>query len=364
MTLKNGQDFLTASTIQIPPTDDEIELSVFGRGFGECIILCCGHKEFVVIDSFINSKTKNPIALDYLNAIGVGIAGIKEVAITHWHQDHIAGISKILNHADFNAKIIINPIIKQEKFNEYISCAIAEGNSSTTEFAEVYKFLLKTGLHNIIIPTQHARVYSNEKLQNAEIYTLSPQDSEIASYINNLRMNYEDKKTTYSLPDDNFLSLVMLLKNSNDGILLGGDLENSKDEDSGWNAIVNNYEHTNTRPSVFKVPHHGSDTGYNDRVWKEILDNLPISILSVYNKGNKLPTDNEVERLLSLSKSLYIVGNKNKTNKKLERIIMKSRFGKSITPISTDIGLVRYRKDLKSGETKIECFGAAKEMSK
>ena len=59
MMLKNGQNFLTTSQLQIPPNNNEVEISVFGRGFGECILLCCGHKEFIVVDSFINETQKN-----------------------------------------------------------------------------------------------------------------------------------------------------------------------------------------------------------------------------------------------------------------------------------------------------------------
>ena len=266
-----------------------------------------------------------------------------------------------MEQTDENVRVVINPIIKEQKLNQYLLCAIKEGNESTSEFSKVFKYIEKSGGKNIVIPTAHARIYSNETQENAEVYTLSPQDSEINNYLNSLRLNDGHNKTTLSLPDENLLSLVMLMKFKNDGFLLGGDLENG-DKDCGWDAIVSNYEHKQTHSSVFKIPHHGSETAHNEKVWKELLAELPVSILTVFNKGRKLPTENAIKNIVALSKALYIVGNNNKRNKELELAIRKVDRSKAITPVSTEIGLVRYRKNINGGEPTIECFGEAKRV--
>ena len=123
---KNGQNFLTELGIQKSPGINEIELSVFGRGYGECLVISCGSKEFIVVDSFKNSETGNPIALDYLETMGISSNAIKQIVLTHWHQDHITGISEILQKASPDAKLVISPIIKKEKFYEYISIGLKE----------------------------------------------------------------------------------------------------------------------------------------------------------------------------------------------------------------------------------------------
>ena len=41
---------------QKTPDINEIELSVFGRGFGECIVISCGLNEYIVVDSFISKR--------------------------------------------------------------------------------------------------------------------------------------------------------------------------------------------------------------------------------------------------------------------------------------------------------------------
>ncbi len=355
----NGQNFLKNSALQIPPKTSEIEISVFGRGYGECIVLHCGNNEFIVVDSFINAYTKNPICLDYLSSMGIPSTSIKRVVVTHWHKDHIEGIDKVLEQSSPDAKIVLSPIIREEKFHEYLQLGISEGNESTSVFAKVYDYIEKTGGQNVVLATQHARIYCNEKMNNAEIHTLSPQDSDLFKFLKNIILPAPNQPTSYSLPDDNLLSLVLLLKKDSEGILMGGDLESTGTKNMDWDAVVENYEHTNTYPSIFKLPHHGSWTGHNDRVWKEILSEFPISIATAFNKGKKLPMPNDIERIKKFSKSLYVVGNKGIPNKELQNKAKKVLgHNANISAINTNIGLFRYRKDLVTGKYNIETFGA------
>jgi hypothetical protein len=49
-----------------PPVPDELELSVFGRGYGEAICIHLGDGDWILIDSCINPATRRPAALSYL----------------------------------------------------------------------------------------------------------------------------------------------------------------------------------------------------------------------------------------------------------------------------------------------------------
>ena len=135
-----GQDFLNDPLVRNSPSENEIELSVFGKGYGECLVLCCGHQEYIVVDSFINPSTNNPIAIDYLDAIGMPLNSIKEVVLTHWHKDHIEGISTILNNLGSNVKLILSPILKDDQFMEFIFRGIKEGQESTSELKKYLIF--------------------------------------------------------------------------------------------------------------------------------------------------------------------------------------------------------------------------------
>ena len=358
-----GQSFLKDAKLQIKPNEDEIEISVFGRGYGECIVLCTGNQDFVVVDSFINPQTNNPISIDYLQAMNIDCSAIKYVILTHWHADHIAGISKVLYAANSNVKLVLSPIITDEKFNSFISQGIQEGLNSTSEFSRVLNYIKKRGKECIILTTQDQRVCANEDINDVEIFTLAPQQLDLVRYLQTLILSAKGHKTAYEFHDDNILSIVLLMKFMNDGILLGGDLENVTARTEGWNAVVNNYSHKKCRPSIFKVPHHGSENGHNDLVWKNILREKPVSILTVYNKGSKLPKESDVNRIKKLSQKLFVVGNKAKLNKDLRTSMRKLMPNITIEEISNEIGMVRLRRSLKNPENEyIDIFGAAKEV--
>lgn len=359
--LSTGQSFLKNALVKIRPTDDELELSVFGKGYGECLVICCGHNEYVVVDSFINPETKNPIALDYLSALEIPLTSIKEVVLTHWHKDHIEGISALLSQSGSNVNLVLSPIIAKPEFQEFLLRGIKEGQESTSEFKKIYDYLEHGGQYKLA--KQDTRIYSNEAIENAEIYSLSPQDSEIMNYIKYLITGNIEKPYSYEYSENNLLSLVLLLKDSTDGILLGADLENMN-TDIGWDAVVTNYSHTKTHPSVFKVPHHGSYTAHNDNVWKKILSPLPISVLTVFDRSSKLPSDEDIIRLKGLSSKLYVVGNNAKEEKLIESRIRKKMPNIKVKAISSKIGLVRYRRKINNppNTATVEFYGAVKEF--
>lgn len=357
MTEINGLDFLSNAQLRTKPKANEIELSVFGRGFGECIVMSFGNDEYIVIDSFINPDTKNPIAVDYLNSIGVPLSAITTVVLTHWHADHIAGISNLLNLAGENTKIVLSPIMKKDKFNEFINLGIKEHKNSTSEFEKVYSLIEKRGTRIIKIANNDTRIYVKNTEPKVEIFSLSPQDEDLINFINNIIIS-EDKTTSCEYLEDNLLSIVLLVKFTKDGFLLGSDLENTTSNNQGWNAVVNNYSHADVKPTVFKIPHHGSENAHNNFVWSKILDKAPLSILTVYNKSTKLPKESDILRIVKLSKSLFVVGKKSKKDKEMEHKIRKRMPNAQVEIIPQNIGLVRYRKIINGNSMgNIETFG-------
>jgi hypothetical protein len=339
-----------------PPSTDEIELSVFGRGYGECLVISCGSNEFVVVDSFVNKETGNPIALDYLDAMSIDATAIKQVVLTHWHQDHITGIANILQTASPDAKLVISPIIQREKFNEYMTIGVLEENESTTEFAKIMKFMVENR-SRIIVPTPNRLIYPYSA-NDVEIFTLSPNDADLFEYINSIDLPDEQRKTIYSFPESNILSIVMLIKFGNDGVLLGSDLETTTDVNSGWKGLVNSYYHSENKPSLIKIPHHGSINAHYDDLWTMVLKDKPLSVLTVFNKGRKLPAEGDIDRIKNLSRRLFIVGDQTKRSKEIERKAKKIMKDVTIVAIPNRIGLTRFRRSANALEWRVEKFGA------
>lgn len=78
------------------PENDELEITLFGSGYGESVVVHIGDGKWIIVDSSINRDTRKPAALEYLEGIDVDVSSqVKGVVVTHWHDDHIRGISEI-----------------------------------------------------------------------------------------------------------------------------------------------------------------------------------------------------------------------------------------------------------------------------
>src|SRR5260221_10149936 len=99
-----------------PPHQNELEVSLFGPGFGECLVVHLGAGEWMVVDSCPNADKSRSIALDYLGQMGVDVAArVKLVVATHWHDDHIQGLGGVLVDA-VSARFACSAALRTEEF--------------------------------------------------------------------------------------------------------------------------------------------------------------------------------------------------------------------------------------------------------
>ena len=350
----NGQNFLDNEQLKRRLKNNELEVSVFGRGFGECIVVGWEGKDFIIIDSFLNPETNNPIALDYLESIGAPLTAIKAVVLTHWHQDHISGISQILS-SNNEIKLVLSPIFSETPFLLMLSKEVQKKRASTNEFVKIVEFI-RTNKERVQYVTKDCCIYYKSK--GLEIITLSPSYLEMVDYLEALMKSNNDKpKIAYDFVEDNMLSIVLLIKQNKKSILLGSDLE-VKASGHGWECLVEKYTYKDIRPSLFKVPHHGSITGHYQLLWDEVLENKPTAVLTVYNKGKGLPQDEDIKRIMELSEKLFVVGARAKKDKEILMKIHKTMPDVSITVIQKKIGLLRYRFSTDSDTESYEPFGS------
>jgi glyoxylase-like metal-dependent hydrolase (beta-lactamase superfamily II) len=97
------------------PDADELEVSVFGPGVGECVLLHVGDGEWFVIDSCLERKTRRPVALAHLDSLGVPAHRIRGIVVTHWHDDHVRGVAKIAEEA-VNARVFLSLALQRQEF--------------------------------------------------------------------------------------------------------------------------------------------------------------------------------------------------------------------------------------------------------
>jgi len=79
------------------PASHELEVSLFGPGYGECVLVHLGSGEWLIIDSCINQYNGGNPALDYLKSLGIDPnEAVKLIVASHWDDDHVRGLSGIL----------------------------------------------------------------------------------------------------------------------------------------------------------------------------------------------------------------------------------------------------------------------------
>jgi Metallo-beta-lactamase superfamily len=135
---------LTRDSLVTPPRPEQVEISLFGPGFGESVVLHMGFGDWVVVDSCILPRERTPAALAYFGAIGVDPAdSVKFVIASHWHDDHIRGLSAVLDRCTKAAFVCPAAVRSPEFFN----LAVAAGtrpmmrNPGIKEFADVLSIL-------------------------------------------------------------------------------------------------------------------------------------------------------------------------------------------------------------------------------
>ncbi len=352
-----GQNCSIADSILSSPLNNCAEVILFGKGIGESILIKSKKGDYIVVDSFINGETGRPVVLDYLDKFGISYSQIKCVLISHWHNDHIMGMHEIIKSAGRGVAVVINPIINTKKYQDYISRLAVKNDSEASEFDKVLSYI-KTNNIKIILPLVDRCVYF-ENRDDIKITALSPQDTMLGDYIEGLLNKLLERDYSNVAYDDNLLSIVLLLEIGDRSFLLSSDMENRVK--GGWNEIIRNYKNTYNKSSYYKVPHHGSLNGENEEIWNKLLSSKPLSFATLFNRSN-LPREEDIERIVSKSKELYLVGERSKRYKELERELKDLNLDEEANCylLSNTVGVVRVMFD-ENGYESIEKIGAVTE---
>ncbi len=94
-----------------PPADNEIEVTLFGPGYGEAIAVHLGEGNWMLVDSCIDPESKASASGTYLEKIGVDPKQVRSIIATHWHDDHVRGISQLASKhptAEFSISAVFN----------------------------------------------------------------------------------------------------------------------------------------------------------------------------------------------------------------------------------------------------------------
>ena len=354
------------------PDPDQIEVSLIGPGYGESVVVHLGDGEWVVVDSCVEKDEEGFIqssAIAYLRKIGVDPARqVSRVVATHWHDDHIAGLSEVVRCCT-SAEFCCAAAFREEEFHMfafvYADSELSRSTRATSEMAKILELLEKRN--------KQPKFLSSDKLvlgkdDNVKIFALSPSDERVKNFLallaSKIPAETSPRKKIYDMKP-NEASVVLLICLGGDAILLGADLEETSRR--GWSTIVRDSEVARgKKASVYKVAHHGSKTAECREVWDKMLQPVPFAILApLVLGGNSLPSERDVKRILSRTPKAYSsarLGSNKRTrgrNPSVKRTVRESEWG--IYPAHPKQGHLRLRRRVGERPTdwSIDLYGNA-----
>lgn len=352
------------------PAFDEIEISLFGGGggIGECIVAHLGAGQWVVVDSFTSRKTRQAVALDYFQSIGVNITeDVKLVFASHWHDDHIQGISELFAQAT-SSKFVISSALKAKEFGALLQVDqnINSRKRAIGELNQIIKTKIKES--RIFMEAISDRTLWNNTFEGNQctIYTLSPSDASVQlarEEIAGIVQGFDSANRQILDINPNHNSVVIRISVGDKHILLGSDLEITGSADTGWSAVLNSNCRTDQNASVFKVPHHGSETSYDPEIWKELLIPSPFALIAPFKGKKRLPQKEYADKILEHTDLAFITSDPNvrakpkKRDRKVEKTIRQLGFNP--LELSYPEGHIRLRSKIGEPGWRYEMFGYA-----
>jgi hypothetical protein len=371
---------LTMNDKTVAPLANEMELSLFGSGFGEAILIHFGNNQWAAVDSCLTPDSKKPAVLDYLEMLRIDPAkAIKLIIVSHWHDDHIRGISEVVYGCP-DAELFISDAIKQTEFRRFMFAAEThdiEGKRGVDEYLQIFDIMerrkekgARTGTPKFAI--QDRRLYNQELSVDGSnlkvnVTALSPSDASVQLARMTFNKLYSDQiklRTRAPSPTPNDSAIALWVEIGCHTLLLGSDLENVTDPTRGWSAVLSNFRCANGPAGIYKKAHHGAASAHHPDLWSELLSADPVTVLTSFFLGDIwLPSKADVKRIKSLTKNAYITSLP--YLEKTYRFKNKSvkEFQSKLTNFRRGWGQIRIRATLSGPHPmKIELFDSAVDL--
>ena len=375
---------MVGSDVQAPPERSEIEVSLFGPGYGENLVLHLGDNTWIIVDSCIDPTTGEPASLAYLHHMQIDPAtAVQQVIATHWHDDHIRGLGRIVQ-ACASAEFVCSAALRQDEFLTLVTAYGRHAMMASPGVQEFYDVIqaLQERRQRVSSPQLRPPVFATAGrcLWRSEvhisglrypctIHALSPSDTSILlahRHIANLLPREGVTKPRVPALTPNHAAVVLWVNIGEVFVLLGSDLEETGNPETGWSVILGSTTHPQGKAAVFKVPHHGSRTADHPQVWQDMLTPGPLAVLTPFSRGNvSLPTRQDADRICVRAEQAYTTAMPRQRRRRdrpnaVEKLIQDTvRFIREVHP---SIGQIRLRTNLAKTPLswRVELFGDAR----
>ena len=357
------------------PAPNEVEITVIGPGFGECIIAHTGSGRWVIVDSCRDPDTHEPVALKYFQSLGIDPGqSVDWVVATHWHADHISGLSETFSSCSA-AKFCCAYMLSEQQFSVYIAQSkFAVDGDNAKEFRQILKEVrTRSGVPSFAAGGQVlARRPAINGLPEFRMEVLSPSNIEYQLFLQSIASRVKVKGMPYRAlvaRDPNHAAIVLSLRWGPECVLLGADLLAHPSSDRGWLAAIAQAGVMGTPPSdLVKIPHHGSEGAHCLDMWHKLASGKPVSAITPYSRGRKAgrpPTATDLERISALSSETILTAptESGRSRKQSSPISLGlSQHGIVMRTLKAGVGIARFRRT-PGRPWEAELFGRAKRIA-
>jgi len=353
-----------------PPAADEIEVTVFGPGLGEAVVVHLGEDNWILVDSCVSENGSAPASAEYLTALGVETDRVRAIVATHWHDDHVRAISQ-LARTYIEADFFISGVLREQEALAFLatySGRIAPGQTGGTK--ELVSVLHELNGKRLVKPTQSRTYLVDEKIngRNVKVSALSPLPAANQKAAAHLAQYLVKKDQAINKappePSPNAAAIVLHLDfGGGDAVLLGADLEDNKVW--GWSAMVaDDWALKKENSGAYKVSHHGSKSGDSDHIWTTLLTKNPVACITPFIFGrHNLPTDDDKARIRARTNQAYICsGASRKPAIDSEQLKRLNDICTKVRRVDTGLGAVQLRKKIDADSWSIALFGSAQKL--
>lgn len=348
------------------PTSDEVELTVFGPGYGEAIAVHYGDEHWMLVDSCI-SPDGLPASLEYLRIIGVPTNRVHTILASHWHDDHVKGLTNIVRVCS-DSELFVSGAFNSKEAMAFLSAYGGKPVAAQTSGAKELIGSIRASVKPVQF-SNHKTLIWEETIQGRKMRAVgfSPTPAALAQSIAHLAQYIpcDDDPIGHVVPlKPNSESVVVSIDLGGDAVLLGSDLEDHGT--LGWTSIVGDkWCLKNQRASAYKISHHGSCTGDHSEIWEKLLVNKPNAVLTPFINGNvRLPSDDDRIRIAKRASGAYICSDGSRRPQISRELNQRmAAVAKNLAPINSGFGAVRFRKRLGDKDWNIELFGQAKRLT-